>query len=263
LFRTETFSAGFVQSAKLVAFNMPNSVNPYNDRESKTRQVSKMFDRIAPYYDFLNHFLSLGIDRGWRKKTIAQVAAANPKRVLDIATGTADLAIQMARTLKLEEVVGVDIAPKMLEIGRIKVRDKGLQNVVHLKDGDSQALSFEAASFDVVTAAFGVRNFEDLEQGLSEMHRVLKPGGKMVILEFSKPKVFPFNVIFNVYFKYLLPAVGRLTSKDERAYAYLYESVQAFPEGQDFINILEKTGFKSNQCIALTLGVCSIYVGYK
>jgi demethylmenaquinone methyltransferase / 2-methoxy-6-polyprenyl-1,4-benzoquinol methylase len=143
------------------------------------------------------------------------------------------------------------------------VRDKGLNAVVHLKDGDSQELHCADASFDVVTAAFGVRNFEDLEKGLSEMFRVLKPGGKIVVLEFSKPRIFPFKQIFNAYFKYMLPLIGRLTSRDSRAYEYLYESVQVFPEGQDFLNILEKTGFKSNQCTALTLGVCSIYVGYK
>ncbi len=238
-------------------------ITPYNEQESKTKQVSRMFDRIAPYYDFLNHFLSLGIDRGWRRKAIAEAAQNDPQRILDIATGTADLAIAMAEKIKPAEVIGVDIAPKMLEIGRIKVRDKGLNKIVHLEDGDSQELHFQDNQFDVVTAAFGVRNFENLELGLSEMFRVLKPGGKIVVLEFSRPKLFPFKQIFNAYFKYLLPLVGRFTSNDQRAYSYLYESVQVFPEGQAFLNIFEKTGFKSNRCTVLTLGVCSIYVGFK
>ncbi|AEE54133.1 bifunctional demethylmenaquinone methyltransferase/2-methoxy-6-polyprenyl-1,4-benzoquinol methylase UbiE [Haliscomenobacter hydrossis] len=238
-------------------------ITPYNEQESKTRQVSRMFDRIAPYYDFLNHFLSLGIDRGWRRKAIAEVAQDQPQRILDIATGTADLAIAMAEKLQPQEIIGVDIAPKMLEIGRVKVRDKGLNKIVHLEDGDSQELRFPDNQFDVVTAAFGVRNFEDLGKGLSEMYRVLKPGGKIVVLEFSRPKLFPFKQIFNAYFKYLLPLIGRFTSNDQRAYAYLYESVQVFPEGQELVNIFEKTGFKSNRCTALTLGVCSIYVGFK
>lgn len=238
-------------------------ITPYNEQESKTRQVSRMFDRIAPYYDFLNHFLSLGIDRGWRRKAIAEVAEGQPQRILDIATGTADLAIAMAEKLQPQEIIGVDIAPKMLEIGRVKVRDKGLNKIVHLEDGDSQELRFPDNQFDVVTAAFGVRNFEDLGKGLAEMFRVLKPGGKIVVLEFSRPKLFPFKQIFNAYFKYLLPLIGRFTSNDQRAYAYLYESVQVFPEGQELLNIFEKTGFKSNRCTALTLGVCSIYVGFK
>ena len=242
---------------------MGQQITPYNEQESKTKQVSRMFDRIAPYYDFLNHFLSLGIDRGWRRKAINEVGKDQPQYILDIATGTADLAISMAEKLKPLSIIGIDIAPKMLEIGRLKVRDKGLKGIVRLEDGDSQALHFEDNKFDAVTAAFGVRNFEDLGKGLSEMYRVLKPGGKIVVLEFSRPKLFPFKQIFNAYFKYLLPLIGRFTSNDQRAYAYLYESVQVFPEGQELMNIFEKTGFKSNQCIVLTLGVCSIYVGFK
>ena len=244
-------------------FNMGQQITPYNEQESKTKQVSVMFDRIAPYYDFLNHFLSLGIDRGWRRKAIAEVAKIQPKFILDIATGTADLAIAMAQKMQAVEVIGIDIAPKMLEIGRVKIKDKGLGAVIRLEDGDSQDLHFPDNQFDAVTAAFGVRNFEDLAKGLAEMYRVLKPGGKIVVLEFSRPKLFPFKQIFNSYFKYLLPLIGRFTSNEHRAYAYLYESVQVFPEGQDLLNIFEKTGFKSNRCTPLTLGVCSIYVGFK
>lgn len=238
-------------------------IKPYHEAGAKKSQVSTMFNRIAPYYDFLNRLLSLGIDHSWRRKAIRELAKSQPQYILDVATGTADVAIAMARTLSPAQVIGIDIAPEMLQIGRQKIEKQGLNNKVELQEGDSEALPFPTDSFDAVTAAFGVRNFENLEKGLLEMFRVLKPGGKMVILEFSQPKIFPFKQIFNAYFKYVLPIIGRLTSKDPRAYQYLYESVQAFPEGQDFISILEKTGFKSNQCTPLTLGVCSIYVSYK
>jgi demethylmenaquinone methyltransferase/2-methoxy-6-polyprenyl-1,4-benzoquinol methylase len=177
--------------------------------------------------------------------------------------GNADLAIAMCEKLHPQEIIGIDIAPKMLEIGRSKVNERQLNSVIRLEDGDSQDLQFEDNRFDAVTAAFGVRNFENLEKGLSEMYRVLKPKGKFVVLEFSRPTLFPFKAIFNAYFKYLLPLIGRFTSNDRRAYAYLYESVQVFPEGQELLNIFEKIGFKSNQCTVLTLGVCSIYVGFK
>jgi demethylmenaquinone methyltransferase / 2-methoxy-6-polyprenyl-1,4-benzoquinol methylase len=238
-------------------------IKPYNEAGAKKSQVSTMFNRIAPYYDFLNRLLSLGIDHSWRRKAIRELAKSKPQYILDVATGTADVAIAMARTLHPAQIIGIDIAPEMLQIGRQKIEKQGLNSQIELQEGDSEALPFPTDSFDAVTAAFGVRNFENLEKGLQEMYRVLKPAGKMVILEFSQPKIFPFKQIFNAYFKYLLPIIGRLTSKDPRAYQYLYESVQAFPEGQDFIGILEKTGFKSNQCTPLTLGVCSIYVSYK
>jgi demethylmenaquinone methyltransferase / 2-methoxy-6-polyprenyl-1,4-benzoquinol methylase len=243
--------------------NMAEEIKPYGQGGSKKEQVSRMFDGIAPYYDFLNRLLSLGIDTVWRKRAIDQLEAARPQRVLDVATGTADVALEMARRLRPERIIGLDIAPRMLDIGRQKVRKKGLENVIELQVGDSENLPFENNTFDALTVAFGVRNFEHLEKGLQEMYRVLKPGGKLVVLEFSKPRVFPFKQLYDFYFRNVLPAVGRFTSKDPKAYRYLYESVQAFPDREQFTDILSKTGYKSNQCIPLTLGVCSIYTGVK
>ncbi len=238
-------------------------VKPYSEEGSKKKQVSNMFDNIAPYYDFLNRFLSLGIDRSWRKKAIAQLDPTKHKYVLDVATGTADLALETAKQIQVKQIIGVDISEEMLAIGRTKVAKKGLEQVIQLKSGDSENLPFEDNSFDALTVAFGVRNYEHLEKGLVEMKRVLKPGGKVVILEFSRPTIFPFKQLFNFYFKYILPTIGRFTSKDPKAYSYLYESVQAFPDGQDFVDVLNKIGYNNNQCIPLTLGICSIYVGEK
>jgi demethylmenaquinone methyltransferase/2-methoxy-6-polyprenyl-1,4-benzoquinol methylase len=222
-----------------------------------------MFNRIAPYYDMLNAVLSLGIDTIWRRKAIQQLNKNQPKVILDVATGTADLAIETAKQLNPEKIVGVDISTQMLDIGRTKLKKKSLDQLITLEEGDSENLPFEDNTFDAITVAFGVRNFENLEKGLKEMHRVLKPNGQLVVLEFSRPSIFPIKQLFNLYFKYILPRIGNLTSKDSRAYSYLYESVQAFPDGEDFVNILSKTGYKSNQCKALTLGICSIYSGFK
>lgn len=242
---------------------MSEHVKPYNEEEGKKQQVSRMFDNIAKRYDFLNHFLSLGIDRRWRKSAIRELQSLKPKRILDVATGTADLALSAYKALEPEEIIGIDISPKMLEIGREKIAKRDLQERIKLYDGDSENLPFEDASFDAIMVAFGVRNFGNLEKGLSEMARVLRPGGKMVVLEFSKPKAFPFKQGYNFYFKNILPAIGRITSKDDRAYSYLYESVQAFPEGDDFLAVLEKLGLKSTACKSLTLGTCSIYTASK
>ncbi|MCI5080385.1 MAG: bifunctional demethylmenaquinone methyltransferase/2-methoxy-6-polyprenyl-1,4-benzoquinol methylase UbiE [Saprospiraceae bacterium] len=242
---------------------MGQPVKPYNEEASKKKEVSKMFNRIAPYYDFLNRLLSLGIDTIWRKKAIQQLRQNNPKVILDVATGTADLALETAKQLQPEKIVGIDISTQMLDIGRTKISKKGLDQMIRLEEGDSENLPFSDNTFDAITVAFGVRNFENLEKGLQEMYRVLKPNGQLVVLEFSRPTVFPIKQLFNFYFRNILPQIGKLTSKDPRAYAYLYESVQAFPDGQDFVNILSKTGYKSNQCKALTLGICSIYSGFK
>lgn len=242
---------------------MSQEVKPYRQEGDKKSQVSSMFNRIAPYYDLLNRLLSLGIDRSWRKKAIAMLKEHDPKVVLDVATGTADLALETARQLPAEQIVGVDISTQMLDIGREKIAKKGLAKVIRLEEGDSENLPFENNTFDAITVAFGVRNFGNLEKGLSEMQRVLKPGGRLIVLEFSKPQTFPFRQIFNFYFKNILPLIGRVTSRDRKAYRYLYESVQAFPEGERFLSILTKTGFKSNRCIPLTLGVCSIYSAEK
>ena len=242
---------------------MSKTVKPYEADGSKKQQVSNMFDRIAPYYDFLNRLLSLGIDTIWRKKAINLLKSDQPQKILDVATGTADVAIEAAHRLSPEQIVGVDISAEMLEIGRKKVQRKGLQEIITLEQGDSENLPFPNNTFDALTVAFGVRNFENLEQGLREMYRVLKPGGKVVVLEFSKPTIFPFRQLYHFYFKNILPFIGKFTSKDPKAYRYLYESVQAFPDGDKFLNILSQTGYKSNRCIPLTLGVCSIYLGEK
>lgn len=242
---------------------MSKTVKPYEAEGSKKQQVSTMFDRIAPYYDFLNRLLSLGIDTIWRKKAINLLKADQPQKILDVATGTADVAIEAANSLSPEKIVGVDISVEMLEVGRKKIQRKGLQEIISLEEGDSENLPFPDNTFDALTVAFGVRNFENLEQGLREMQRVLKPGGKVVILEFSKPTIFPFRQLYHFYFKNILPFIGKFTSKDPKAYRYLYESVQAFPDGDKFLNILSQTGYKSNRCIPLTLGICSIYLGEK
>lgn len=242
---------------------MAKEIKPYEQGGSKKEQVSRMFDGIAPYYDFLNRLLSLGIDTVWRKRAIDQLKGTEPKLLLDVATGTADVALEMARRLQPERIIGLDIAPQMLDVGREKVRNKGLEHIIELQVGDSENLPFANNTFDALTVAFGVRNFEHLEKGLQEMYRVLKPGGKLVVLEFSKPRIFPFKQLYDFYFRNILPAVGRFTSKDPRAYRYLYESVQAFPDREQFTDILSKTGYKSNQCIPLTLGICSIYTGVK
>lgn len=242
---------------------MGKTVKPYQADGSKKEQVSKMFDNIAPSYDLLNRLLSLGIDRSWRKKAIRLLDPAKAKTVLDVATGTADVAIEIARQLKPEKIIGVDIAQQMLEIGREKVSKRGLAEVIELQLGDSENLPFESNTFDAITVAFGVRNFEDLGKGLSEMQRVLKPGGKLVVLEFSRPRIFPFKQLFNLYFRYLLPLIGRLTSKDPKAYSYLYESVQAFPDRENFVTELGKAGYTEASYRPLTLGICSIYSASK
>ena len=240
-------------------------VKPYEADGSKTQQVSKMFDNIARHYDFLNHFLSLGIDKIWRRKMIAELVEVQPKRILDVATGTADVAINTIKQLKIKDlkIVGVDISNEMLNVGRKKIVTEGVSEVIELQLADSENLPFEGNNFDAVTVAYGVRNFENLERGLAEMHRVLNANGKIVVLEFSRPRLFPFRQLFNFYFKNILPTIGKLTSKDARAYSYLYESVQAFPDGNDFLTVLNKVGFKNTSCTSLTLGICSLYVGYK
>lgn len=222
-----------------------------------------MFDNIARRYDFLNRLLSLGIDKIWRKKAIEQLRAKNPKIILDVATGTADVALETARRFQPKKIIGVDISNEMLSYGRRKIAKQSLGHIIELREGDSENLPFQDNTFDAITVAFGVRNFENLEAGLSEMRRVLKDNGKLVVLEFSRPDIFPFKQIFHFYFRNILPLIGKWTSQDPRAYSYLYESVQAFPEGEAFLNILQKIGYKTYQCKKLTLGICSIYSAEK
>lgn len=239
------------------------TVLPYKEQTaSKKEQVAKMFDNISRRYDFLNHFLSLGIDKLWRKKAINYLRPYAPKQMLDVATGTGDFAVQ-ALMINPDKVTGVDISEGMLDMGRAKLIKRNLTDKIELLKGDSENLPFVENKFDAVTVAFGVRNFENLEKGLSEIFRVLKPGAHVVILEFSRPKAFPFRQIYNLYFKAVLPRIGRLVSKDSSAYTYLPESVEAFPDGNDFVGIMKKIGFKNTACKSLTFGISSIYTGQK
>jgi len=221
-----------------------------------------MFNNISWRYDLLNRLLSFGIDIWWRKKAIACLKGQKPKFILDIATGTADLAIE-ALSLKPDKIIGVDISEGMLNFGRKKLKDKGLENVIELQLGDSEKLLFPDHTFDAAMVSFGVRNFEDLVQGLEEIYRVLKPGGQILILEFSKPKNYLVRSGYNFYNATALPLIGKLLSKDSAAYTYLPESVAAFPEGDNFVKILTSVAFKSAKAVPLTFGICSIYTGTK
>lgn len=226
--------------------------------EGKKEFVHKMFDKIAPRYDLLNRVLSGGIDQSWRRKTVSMLAADRPKRILDIATGTADLAIMTAK-LKPVSIIGVDIAEEMLEIGRRKIRRKGLDDTIELRVGDAEDLPFQDAEFDAVLVAFGVRNFENLGLGLSEMGRVLKPGGRLLILEFSRPTVVPIKQLYSFYGRYILPRIGKIVSGDDEAYSYLPESIEGFPEREDFLELMDRVGFADSTVTSLTFGIAAIY----
>ena len=240
------------------------SVVPYkDDAAGKKSQVAQMFNSIAGKYDFLNHFLSAGTDIYWRRKAVNELKELRPARILDIATGTADFAIESLRLSPETKVTGVDISEGMLDVGRRKLTQKGLTNRIQLELGDSENLPFPDNHFDAVTASFGVRNFENLHKGLAEMQRVLRPGGKVVILEFSKPTAFPMKQAYNFYFRHILPVFGKLISKDRAAYTYLPESVQAFPDGQNFMAILTQVGFNNPTWQPLTFGISSIYTAQK
>ncbi len=239
------------------------TVVPYqNNTDSKRVQVEAMFDNIAPKYDLLNHTLSAGIDVLWRRKAIKILQQKQPKTILDIATGTADFAIE-AKALNPEKIVGVDISEGMLAVGRTKINAKNLQHIITLETGDSEKLIFANDSFDAITCSFGVRNFEHLQLGLAEMLRVLKPNGTLVIIEFSQPENFPIKQLYNFYFKNILPLIGRMVSKDTAAYTYLPNSVKVFPYGKAFVNILTTVGFTEARAVSLTFGVANIYVASK
>ena len=236
-------------------------VTPYNSTESKKKQVTKMFDNIAGSYDFLNHTLSLGMDNIWRKTAIKKLSI-NTSKILDIATGTADFAISAAKYTNAN-ITGIDISQGMLDIGVEKISKKGLTDRIQLQLADSEKLPFKENSYDGITAGFGVRNFENLNKGLSEMHRTLKPGGVVAILEPSEPTYFPLKQLYKLYFHHILPFVGGIISKDKNAYSYLPDSVSAFPSGNDFLIELDKVGFKESKHIPLTFGIVSLYVAIK
>ena len=244
---------------------MGTRITPYvsTEQENKASQVERMFDGIAHRYDFLNHFFSLGIDVLWRKRCVRLLRQERPKRMLDVATGTADFAIEAVRMGLDVHVTGVDISAGMLEVGRTKIAARGWNDRIELIQGDSVALPFEADAFDAFTVAFGVRNFEDLQGGLKDMFRVLKPGGLGLVLEFSKPRRFPIKQVFGLYFKHIMPTVGKWVSKDPAAYTYLPESVDAFPEGNDFLDQMTLAGYTDVKAQRLTGGIATIYTGRK
>jgi len=243
---------------------MSKTVTPYqNEQSTKKEQVADMFNNISKTYDFLNHFLSLGIDVIWRKMAINELKQDKPQNILDVATGTGDFAFEALKILKPKKIIGVDISRGMLDIADQKIAKRNLGDKFEVRMGDSEKLLFEANEFDAVTVAYGVRNFENLEKGLADINRVLRPGGKAVILEFSKPRVFPVKQLYSFYFNYITPGIGKIFSKDARAYTYLPESVAAFPDGNDFIALMDKVGFKNTKQRPLAFGICSIYTGVK
>ncbi|WP_272151178.1 bifunctional demethylmenaquinone methyltransferase/2-methoxy-6-polyprenyl-1,4-benzoquinol methylase UbiE [Tenacibaculum aiptasiae] len=242
---------------------MSKSIKPYKDSElGKKEQVAKMFDNISKDYDGLNRVISLGIDVSWRKKVVKLVGENNPKQILDIATGTGDLALMMSE-LKPQRIVGLDISAGMLEVGKQKIAKANLSDKIEMIVGDSENIPFEDNTFDAITVSFGVRNFENLDKGLKEILRVLKPGGKFVVLETSNPTKFPFKQGYKFYTNFILPVIGKIFSKDKVAYSYLSESANSFPFGEAFNNILQKNGFKNAKNLPVTFGVASIYTALK
>ena len=237
-------------------------IKPYNDGE-KAKQVEEMFDNIAPSYDKLNHRLSWNIDKGWRRKAIRQLAPFKPQTLLDIATGTGDFAILAAEMLHPQKLVGADISEGMMEIGRKKVREKGLQDIISFEKEDCLHLSYQDETFDAVTAAFGIRNFASLDSGLQEMLRVLRKGGHLSIVELTSPVSFPMKQLFHVYSHTVLPVYGRLISKDTSAYSYLTKTIEAFPQGEQMVEILHKAGFSEASFKRLTFGICTMYFATK
>ena len=238
-------------------------IKPYGKEGEKGKLVEEMFDNIAPTYDTLNHRLSWDIDKGWRKKAIRQLLPFQPKTILDIATGTGDFAILSAKELRPQRMIGIDISEGMMKIGQKKVEAEGLQHIVSFKKDDCTHLSFDDNSFDAVTAAFGIRNFQNLDQGLSEMYRVLKPNGHLSIVELTTPVSFPMKQLFKLYSHTILPVYGKLISKDTSAYSYLTKTIEAFPQGEVMLNILRKAGFKNASFKRLTFGICTMYFATK
>ncbi len=239
-----------------------DEIKPFSSDKTKKKQVEEMFDDIATRYDFMNRLFSAGIDLKWRKKTVDLLKKLQPKTILDMATGTADMAILACRRLNPDKITGIDLSKEMLELGRKKIEKEELTKKIELVKGDGEAINFPDNSFDAVTVAFGVRNFENLENGLREMHRVLKPGGKLVILEFSKPN-WGFKQLYNLYMGIVAPEVARLFRQNKDAYRYLNRSSNAFPDRNDFTAILDSVGFSNTECKPLSFGICCIYSGRK
>ena len=241
-----------------------DNITPFNDPDrSKKEQVAEMFDRVASRYDMMNRVLSAGIDIKWRKKAILQLKNDKPKQILDVATGTCDMAIISYKLLRPEKITGIDISGEMLKVGRKKIEKEGLTSVIELQTGDSETINFADNSFDAVTVAFGVRNFENLESGLKEMLRVLKPGGKLIVLEFSRPRTKIFRSLYNLYMSIVAPEVARWISRKKKAYQYLNQSANLFPERQNFVDILNRTGYSNTSFKPLSAGICCIYIGEK
>ena len=238
-------------------------IKPYKSTDEKGKVVEEMFDNIASTYDTLNHRLSWNIDKSWRKKAIRRLAPFSPKTILDIATGTGDFAIMSAKMLLPKTLIGADISDKMMEIGRQKVKEEGLDGIISFQKEDCLNLTFPSNTFDAVTAAFGIRNFQDLEKGLGEMYRVLKKGGHLCIIELTTPISFPMKQLFKIYSKVVLPFYGRLISKDSSAYDYLNKTIAAFPQGETMMNILQSAGFTKTSFTRLTFGICTMYIAEK
>ncbi|MBO7554177.1 MAG: bifunctional demethylmenaquinone methyltransferase/2-methoxy-6-polyprenyl-1,4-benzoquinol methylase UbiE [Bacteroidaceae bacterium] len=238
-------------------------IKPYDQDRHKSEQVEEMFDHIAHSYDQLNLTLSIGIDRLWRRKAIKKLQAYHPKHILDVATGTGDFAILASRLIKPQEIIGIDISEGMMAVGREKVKLAGLDAVIRFKREDCTALSFEADSFDAITVAFGVRNFDGLDKGLEEMHRVMKQGGQLVILELSSPTRFPMKQLYRFYSKTAMPLIGKLISKDDSAYTYLPQSIEACPQGEQMAEIINRAGFNEVEYEPLTFGICTLYTATK
>lgn len=246
-----------------MAHPTPETLLPYGNGDRKQNQIQSMFDAIAGKYDFLNRFMSLRQDKRWRRKAIQSLLPDAPKNILDVATGTGDFALEAFRTLKPDHVTGVDLSEGMMQIGVQKVKKIGLENRIRFEKQDGTALTYANNTFDAVTVAFGIRNFENMANGITEMLRVLKPGGKAVIVELSRPETFPINQLFNLYASVVLPIAGKLFSKDIKAYHYLPASIRVVPQGKEMTRLMKQSGFERISHVRYSFGVCSMYSGYK
>lgn len=241
----------------------PETITPYDNLRPKTEQVEQMFDSIAPAYDFMNRMMTFGVDKLWRKRAVGLVKASRPERILDVATGTGDLALRLCRSIPRAEVTGIDLSEEMLRIGAGKVRKAGMERRITMMKADCLSLPFADGSFDAVTVAYGVRNFEHLDRGYAEMARVLRPGGMLCVIELAVPTSKWVRPFYNIYTRKLIPAIGRLISSDTRAYSYLQESIAAMPQGPRMLALMEQAGLSGAALLPLTFGVCAVYTAYK